>query len=166
LPEQLARPPRAATEVRSVELLPSLAAASSPRLADSQSWLTGLVRSLEHRRGELAAKVEAYGARLVQLAHAEMLDVEPRLHAALGDALIAQLEVAIEQQVAWLESELARVRAAIDKERAALASVVQQRAEIRRELDRLTAAIKSVEEARPALSQAAAATPAIGSAAT
>jgi hypothetical protein len=110
--------------------------------------------------------VEAYGQRLVQLAHAEMLDVEPRLHAALADALTTQLEVAIDHQVAWLDGELARVRAVIDKERAALASVVQQRADIRRDLERLTSAIKNVEEAQPAVSQAAAATPAIGSAAT
>jgi hypothetical protein len=166
LPEPHARTPRAAAEVRGVDVLAALASASSPKLADSQSWLTGLVRSLDHRRTELAQKVEAYGQRLAQLAHAEMLDVEPRLHGALADALVAQLEGAIDQQMAWLEGELARVRAAIDKERAALASVVQQRADVRRDLERLTTAIKNVEQSQPAVSQAAAATPAIGSAAT
>ena len=166
LPEEHTRTPRAATDVKSVALLPALAKASPPKLAESQSWFTGLVRSLDHRRGELTTKVEAYGARLVQLAHAEMLDAEPRLHAALGDALAAQLETAIAHHVAWLEAELARVRAAIDKERAALAPVVQQRADVRRELEKLTAAIARVEAAQPALSQAASATPAIGSAAT
>jgi hypothetical protein len=166
LPEQFARPPRAATEVKGVDILPSLAKASPPRLADSQSWFTGLVRSLDHRRGELTAKVEAHGKRLEQLAHAEMLDGEPRLHAALGDALARQLDGAIDRQIAWLETELARVRAEIDKERTALASVVQQRADARRDLEKLTAAINSLETAQPALSQAATATPAIGSAAT
>ena len=166
LPEEHTRTPRAATPVADVELLPSLASASSPRLADTQSWFTGLVRSLEHRRGELTAKVEAYGDRLVQLAHAQMLDAEPRLHAALGDALAAQLETALDHHLAWLDGELARVRAQIDAERAALAPVVQQRADIRRDLEQLTAAIQRVETAQPALSQAASATPAIGSAAT
>lgn len=166
LPDEHTHTPRAATAVAEVELLASLASASSPRLADTQSWFTGLVRSLEHRRGELTAKVEAYGNRLVQLAHAQMLDAEPRLHAALADALAAQLETALDHHVAWLDAELARVRAQIDKERAALAPVVQQRADIRRELEQLTAAIQRVEAAQPALSQAASATPAIGSAAT
>ncbi|HUQ02460.1 MAG TPA: hypothetical protein VM261_08195 [Kofleriaceae bacterium] len=166
LPEQHAKTPRAAAEVRGVDVLASLARATSPRLADSQSWLTGLVRSLDHRRTELAQKVEAYGQRLVQLAHAEMLDVEPQLHGALADALTTQLEAAIDHQIAWLDGELARVRAGIDKERTALATVVQQRADLRRDLDRLTSAIKIVEDAQPAVSQAAAATPAIGSAAT
>jgi septal ring factor EnvC (AmiA/AmiB activator) len=92
--------------------------------------------------------------------------VEPRLHAALADALAAQLEAAIDQQLVWLDGELARVRAEIDKERAALTFVVQQRADARRDLEKLTAAIISVENAQPALSQASAATPAIGSAAT
>jgi hypothetical protein len=166
LPEEHTRPPRAASEVRGVDLLPCLTQASAPKLADSQSWLTGLVRSLEHRRTELTTKVQAYGERLVQLAHAEMLDAEPRLHAALGAALGQQLEGAIDHQVAWLDGELARVRAAIDKERTALAGVVQQRADVRRDLEKLTAAINSTEQSQPALSQAASATPAIGSAAT
>src|SRR5205085_9981467 len=121
LPEEHARPPRAASEVKGVDLLPCLTRASSPKLADSQSWLTGLVRSLDHRRTELTAKVQAYGERLVQLPHAEMLDVEPRLHATLSDTLDKQLDAAIDHQVAWLDGELARVRAAIDKERTALA---------------------------------------------
>jgi hypothetical protein len=166
LPEEHTRPPRAASEVKAVDLLPCLTHASPPKIADSQSWLTGLVRSLDHRRTELTAKVQAYGERLVQLAHAEMLDVEPRLHAALGETLGQQLDGAIDHQVAWLDGELARVRAAIDKERIALAGVVQQRADVRRDLEKLTAAINSIEQSQPALSQAASATPAIGSAAT
>ena len=73
---------------------------------------------------------------------------------------------AIDRQIAWLDAELTRVRAVIDNERAALASVVQQRADVKRDLDKLTATINRVEKAQPALSQAASATPAIGSAAT
>lgn len=166
LPAAHTRPPRAAADVPPVELLPSLTHASSPRLADSEGWLTGLVRSLDHRRGELLQKVDAHVARLARVARAEMLDAEPRLHAALGDALAAQLETAVGHQLAWLEAALAAERATIDRERAALTPIVQQRNDARRELAALEHLLAEVEAAHPALAQAAAATPAIGSAAT
>lgn len=87
--------------------------------------LAGLFRSFDARRSEALAKVRQGAAGLRELALAELLDLEPALHTALGDALAIELARAVDHHAAWLTATLDREHAAIDVERVALAPLRQ-----------------------------------------
>ncbi|HEY5938943.1 MAG TPA: hypothetical protein VIU61_30025 [Kofleriaceae bacterium] len=109
----------------------SVAPALFPRTAQwtfgelASGRLAGLFRSFDARRSEALAKVRQGAAGLRELALAELLDLEPALHTALGDALAIELARAVDVQAAWLAKELEREHAAIDLERVALAPLRQ-----------------------------------------
>ena len=109
----------------------SVAPALFPRTAQwtfgelAAGRLAGLFRSFDARRSEALAKVRQGAAGLRELALAELLDLEPALHTALGDALAIELARAVDHQAAWLGKELEREHAAIDLERVALAPLRQ-----------------------------------------
>lgn len=109
------------------------------------NWLTGLFRSIEARRAEMREKLERHVGHVRELALAELLDAEPRLHRRLADALTSVLSTALGHQMAWLERELAGERDAIADEREALAPMVRLCDELRVDVRRLAELIADRE---------------------
>ena len=97
-------------------------------------WLTGLFRSLDTRRTELADLVAKHSAALHEHAMDELLEAEPELRVALLTLLLALIDGAVARQIAWLDKTLAEERARIAKEREALASQRQLVETVRGEL--------------------------------
>jgi hypothetical protein len=85
-------------------------------------------------------------------AEAELLAAEPKLRAALLEAVGRELSAAVERRVAWLAAELAKEQLAVDAERAALRLLIEVLEDARRAARRLERASSS--EAAPAESQA------------
>ncbi|MEJ7597970.1 MAG: hypothetical protein WKG01_08695 [Kofleriaceae bacterium] len=112
------------------------------------NWLTGLFRSFDARRSAALAKIRHGAASLRELALAEILDLEPVLHAALGDALAVELRLAIDHQIAWLEATLAREHKTIDRERSTLAPLRRMRLDANDAMQRLGERIAAVRAGR------------------
>jgi hypothetical protein len=155
LPAEHARPPRLAPELPPVTLLPSLAA-EAPKL-DKPGVLSGLFRSFETRRTELREKVHERVERMREVAEAELLDAEPRLHQTIRAALATLLQGAIAQQQAWLAQALETERAAIAADRETIAPLVHVHDAVRGDAARLAEMIAHVELHQPAVAVAAAA---------
>jgi hypothetical protein len=118
-PHQHARGP----QMIAGELLPSLVGGRGAGLDVRRGWLTGLLRSLDSRRSETIAKVDARAAQLLAVAKAELFDAEPRLRAAIDHLLAVDLEAALAQHAATIAQELAREHAAIAQERPRIAQL-------------------------------------------
>jgi len=151
LPESDARPPRAAPQLSPIQILPSLNNTSMAKLDDT-GWFAGLFRSFENRRSEVRAKAVERLQRLQEVAAAELMDAEPKFHAAVREALIAQLAAALEVQTRYVDQALATERERIAEERAELAPVVAIRDRVRIDLAQLVAEIERIEVEQPALS--------------
>ncbi len=154
LPEAEARPPRAAPVLSPVQILPSLTATSATKLDDT-GFFAGLFRSFETRRTEVRAKAAERLQRLQEVAGAELMDAEPTFHAAVREALVGLLNVAITSQSRYLEIALAKERETVAAERAELAPLVAIRDQVRLDLSTLMMEIKRIEAEQPALSVAA-----------
>jgi hypothetical protein len=155
--------PDAASARRSAPVLPALPVlprlSSTPIAKLSGQWLGGLFRSFDTRRSEVREKAHTQIEQLRELATAELLDVEPRLHAAIEQALEPQLVAACERQAAALDAALAAERAAIAEERVRLAAVVEQRARAHATLLDLRAELAALEARSPENAAASAAVP-------
>ncbi len=150
LPEADGRPPRAAPQLSPVSILPSLNAPTSK--LDDKGFFASLFRSFENKRTEVRAKAGERLQRLHEVAVAELMDAEPKFHAAVREALINLLAGAIGIQTRYLDQALTRERNAIKNERADLAPLVAVRDAVRTDLARLAAEISRLETAQPALS--------------
>jgi hypothetical protein len=134
-------------------VLPSLATVPIAKL--SGAWFGGLFRSFETRRTEIREKTHARIEQLRELASAELLDVEPELHAAIEQVLAPQLVAACERQASALDEALAAERTAIAAERARLAPVVEQQGRARATLVELRGELGALEAAFPACAASA-----------
>lgn len=126
LPPEYLRTPRAAPELPAIEILPSLDGATVAKL-DTASWLGSLFRSFDTRRADVLATLTARIDKIREVVRAEMLDAEPKLHAVLIAAATATLTKAVDTHRTWLDGELARERAQIDRDRAALGPLIAAR---------------------------------------
>jgi predicted amino acid-binding ACT domain protein len=88
LPEAHLKAPKLAPVVPAVPILPALLNPSQKKLGGS--WIGGLLKGFDSRKQEVREKVHARVQHLKEVAAAEMLDAEPRLHAAIGQALAAE----------------------------------------------------------------------------
>jgi hypothetical protein len=132
LPEQHFATPKRAPAVAAVPILPSLANPSTAKVGGS--WLTGLFKSFETRRTEVREQVHARVEHLRSVAAAELLDAEPKLHAAIGQALAVELARALDLQHAWYTERLAAETALVEAERTKLLPLYTQREKIEDQL--------------------------------
>jgi hypothetical protein len=153
LPEEHLRMQKRAPDVSPVQVLPSLATPSAFTLGEK--WFTGLFRSLDARKSDIREKVALRASRIRELAAAEMLDAEPKLHAAVGQSLKAQLEAAMELQRSWHAKALTEEHETIAKERRAFATVVANRDAIASAAVQLDRTMAALEAEQPAIAAAA-----------
>lgn len=124
--------PKRAPAVAAVAILPSLTNPSTSKVGGS--WLTGLFKSFETRRTEVREQVHARVEHLRSVAAAELLDAEPKLHAAIGQALAVELGRALDLQRAWYTERLAAEQAAVEAERTKMLPLFSQREKIEDQL--------------------------------
>ena len=148
LPEEHARPLRAAPTLPPLEILPSLDVSKSK--LDAPGWLAGLVRTFESRRTAVREQLHERIEHLREVSAAELLDAEPRMRATVGDALRAQLALAIQHQARALDAAVAAEQVAIAREREAVAPVLRASQVAREDIERLSAGIARFERDRPA----------------
>jgi hypothetical protein len=150
------KPPKSAPTLPAIELLPSLTNASPAKLSGAADWLTGLFRSFEARRAEVQDRARARMAHLREVASAEILDVEPKLHAVIQRTLHAFSIAAIARQAGWLESALAFEREAVASESVQLAPLARARDRLKHDLAKLADGLRALERENPGLAAAAA----------
>ena len=146
---------RQAPVLPALPVLPRLSATPIGKL--SGQWLGGLFQSFDTRRTEVREKAHAQVEKLRELATSELLDVEPRLHAAIEQALAPQLVAACERQATAFADALAAERAVIAEERARLAPVLEQRDRAHAILLDLRADLAALEARQPECAAASAA---------
>jgi hypothetical protein len=156
-PEHKVRERRSAPQLAPVDILPSLANQSGAKLSGAKTWLTGLFKSIDARRNDVREKAHARIEHLKEVASAELLDTEPKIHAAIELALNAQLLNTITDLAQWLDKALAAEREAVGREGMALAPRVRIRDRLRDDLGKLAQGIAALEKEQPALAAAAAA---------
>jgi hypothetical protein len=139
LPEQHLQTKRAPA-ISSVTILPSLANPSTAKVGGS--WVTGLFKSFESRKTEVREQVHARVERLREIAAADILDAEPKLHAAIGQALAVELGRALDLQREWYAQRLAEEREAVELARAKLLPIYAAR-------DRIDTELSSPSSSRP-----------------
>lgn len=132
LPEQHLQVPKLAPVVGAVAILPSLANPSTTKVGGS--WFTGLFKSFESRRTAVREQVHARVEHMREVAAAELLDAEPKLHAAIGQALAVELGRALDLQREWYTQRLAEEREAVELARAKLLPLYAERDGIDNEL--------------------------------
>ena len=153
LPEQHAKPPRAAPQLVPVAILPTLTGAKPTRL-DETGFFAGLFRSFQTKRTEVRAKAAERLERIQEMASIELMEAEPTFHLAVREALVNQLAAALQLQRTALETALANEHAAIAAEQEQLAPLIAVRDSVRQDLARLAAQITRIETEQPALSVA------------
>lgn len=151
------KPPKSAPSLPSLDLLPSLTNASPAKLSGAAGWLGGLFRSFETRRADVMQKAQARMAHLREVANAEILDAEPKLHALIERTLHAFLLAAIARQAGWLESAMEFEREAVASEGVQLAPLARARDRLKHDLAKLVAGITALERENAGLAAAAAA---------
>ncbi len=148
------KPPKAAPTLPTIELLPSLTNAPPAKLSGAAGWLTGLLRSFETRRADVMAKADARMAHLREVANAEILDAEPKLHTLIERTLHAFLLTAVARQEGWLESTLSFERDAVASEGKLLAPLARQRDQLKHDLEKLAKGVAALEKENPGLAAA------------
>jgi len=134
LPEQRNRHIVTAT----VELLPSLGGAEGKQ-GGTLKKLAGLFKGFDSKKSDARERAEARIEHFREVASAELLDGEPRLHAALASAIGGELTVLAALQQKWLEDALEKERAAVARERESLTQVAAARDAAYRDADSLAA---------------------------
>ena len=153
LPEQYLRTPKRAPEVAPVHILDALANPTTFTLGGS--WLAGLFKSFEAKRTNIREKVHARIEHIREVAAAEVLDTEPKLHAAVSRSLAAQLGAAMELQQSWYRQAHEEEQNKIAKEREALVPLVKSRDAIVSVGSQLAQLANAVQAERPAVAAAA-----------
>lgn len=147
------RAPKRAPEVDAVPILPSFVAPATFALGGS--WLGGLFKSFEAKKTDTRGKLQTRIAHIREVATAELLDAEPRLHAAVARSLAAQLEIAMEAQQSWHQQAVADEQAAIARDREALAPQLESRDALARAEDEITRLVDALDAEQPAIAAAA-----------
>lgn len=150
------KPPKSAPQLPPIELLPSLTNAPPAKLSGAAGWLTGLFRSFETRRADVMQKAQARMDHLREVANAELLDAEPKLHALIERTLNAFLLTAIARQEGWLEGALAFEREAVASDGKQLAPLARMRDRLKHDLAKLTEGLAALEKENAGLAAAAA----------
>lgn len=150
------KPPKSAPQLPPLDLLPSLTNASPAKLSGAAGWLTGLFRSFETRRADVQQKAQARMDHLRDVANAEILDVEPQLHALIERTLHAFFITAATRQAAWLESAMTFEREAVASEGVTLAPLARMRDQLKHDLAKLVQGIRALEQDNAGLAAAAA----------
>ncbi len=148
---------RPAPAIPPLALLPSLTNPTSAKWGGATEWFAGLFRSFATRLRDAADKAKQRADHVRDVARAELLDAEPLLHAALTDALFAELDAALVRHHAWVERELATERETIAAERAALMSLRRVRDNATRDIGALVEQITRLENELPGTAAASAA---------
>jgi len=123
-------------EVPPVELLPSLGG-SGAKLGGRLKRLTGLFKGFDSKRTDARESAHARLEHLKEVANAELLDAEPRLHEAIAAAIAGELGQLIALQQTWLERAMTKEREAVVKDREGLAAVAAARDAAFRDADAL-----------------------------
>jgi hypothetical protein len=147
--------PRAAPALPTLELLPSLTNAPAAKLTGAAGWVTGLFRSFETRRADVTQKAQQRMDHLREVANAELLDAEPKLHHLIERTLNAFLMTAIARQEAWLESAMTLEREAVASEGVQLAPLARMRDRLKHDLAKLFEGIDALERENRGLAAAA-----------
>jgi hypothetical protein len=153
LGEEYFRTPKRAPEIPTMQMLDALANPTTFTLGGG--WFSGLFKSFESRRADIREKVHARVEHIREVAAAELLDIEPKLHAAVAQSLAGSLTSAIDAQQSWHAQALAVENAAIAKEREVMAPMLKVRdgiVVVGRQLAQVTNAIQAE---RPAVAAAA-----------
>jgi hypothetical protein len=153
LGEEYLRTPKRAPEIPTMHMLDALANPTTFTLGGG--WFSGLFKSFESRRADIREKVHARIEHIREVAAAELLDIEPKLHAAVAQSLAGSLTSAIDAQQQWHAQAVAVENAAIAKEREVMAPMLKARDSIvvvGRQLAQVTNAIQAE---RPAVAAAA-----------
>jgi hypothetical protein len=153
LADEHLKPPRRAPEIPPFTLLDSLANPSTFTLGGS--WFGGLFRSLEARKAEVREKVHARSEHVHEMAGAELLDAEPKLHAAVTIALGTQLDHAITLQQTGHREALEQAHDVVAKEREALSPLVKSGEAIVHAGNQLIQLVNAMQAERPAVAAAA-----------
>ena len=149
------KPPKAAPALPAIELLPSLTNAPAAKLSGAAGWVTGLFRSFETRRADVMQKAQARMDHLREVANAEILDAEPKLHQLIERSLNAFLLTAIARQAGWLEGAMTFEREAVAAEGKQLAPLARMRDRLKHDLAKLEEGIEALEKENPGLAAAA-----------
>jgi hypothetical protein len=147
------RAPKLAPEVDPVPILPSLTAPATFALGGS--WLGGLFKSLDAKKSDTRGKLEARIAHIREVATAELLDAEPKLHAAVSRSLVAQLDTAMTAQQSWYQQAVADEHAAIAHDREALAPQLASREALARAEAEIARLVDALDAEQPAIAAAA-----------
>ena len=142
-------------KVPPVQVLPSLAGKQS-KIGGAGQWLAGLFRSFENKRQDVHTKAKEWLDHVRDLANAELLDVEPQLHAAVAELLGDELSRLVVLQGTWLDGEQALVRETVLAERASLAPLQVHRDRTEHDRLELLAALGRIQAALPEAAAAAA----------
>jgi hypothetical protein len=137
--------PRSAPELPTIDVLGAFAKSSASKLGGALQWLTGLFRSFDAKRADIREKAHARIEHLREVAYAELLETEPRIHAALGEVLAKQLAAATQRQIEWHASAVAAEHELIVKERDALAPLAKMRDLASKDLDKVTKELAALE---------------------
>jgi hypothetical protein len=137
--------PREAPQLPTIDVLGAFAKSSASKLGGTLQWLTGLFRSFDAKRADIREKAHARIEHLREVAYAELLETEPRIHAALAEVLASQLAAATVRQVAWHGRATEAEIEAITGERAALNPLVRMRDSAKLDLERLGEELAAVD---------------------
>ncbi|MGE5185800.1 MAG: hypothetical protein ACM31C_27255 [Acidobacteriota bacterium] len=129
--------PREAPELPPIDVLSAFAKSSASKLGGTLKWLTGVFRSFDSQRTDIREKAHARIEHLREVAYAELLETEPRIHAALYDVMAKQLAAATTRQRTWHLNAEAAENEAITAERAALAPLRLMRDAAKTDLESL-----------------------------
>lgn len=153
LPEEHLKAPKRAPEIPPVTILDSLANPSTFTLGGN--WFAGLFKSFEARKADVREKVHARNERIRDMAAAELLDAEPKLHAAVTIALGNQLDHAIHLQQTWHREAIEQEQEKVEKEREALAPLTKSGEAIVSASNQLIQQLNALQAERPAVAAAA-----------
>jgi hypothetical protein len=153
LPEEHLRTPKRAPDVAQVTILDSLANPSSFTLGGN--WFAGLFKSFDAKKQDIRDKVHARIERIREIAAAELLDAEPKLHTAVTQSLAAQLDTAIAAQQDWHRQALEQEQAAIAKDRQALSPLTNSGDAIVTASNALVQIVNALQAEQPAVAAAA-----------
>ena len=124
--------------VAAVELLPSLGGAEA-KLGGTLKKLAGLFKGFDSKKSDARERAHERVDHLRDVANAELLDAEPRLHAVLASAIGGELTVLAGLQQQWLAGALDEERAAVTRERESLTQIAATRDAAYRDADSLAA---------------------------
>jgi hypothetical protein len=153
LGEDYFRTPKRAPEIAPLQMLDALANPTVFSLGGG--WFSGLFKSFESRRQDVREKVHARIEHIREVASSELLDIEPKLHAAVAQSLAGSLTAAMDAQLSWHAQAVAVENAAIAKERAVAAPMIKARDAIVVVGRNLAQVTNAMQAERPAIAAAA-----------